>query len=488
MKKRICTLLLCIMLVCSFTWASAEELSVVSVADGIEMSALTYEDEALAPQTDVTVKLTAKRTEETENADKIILVASLFQNGVMTAVDTDSKELGNEETEFEATLTLPEDVSSCEITVALLKQTDKGLIPIGSSSYRPGKAEFLPIKSATLGGKELRFNDYNEAKFIYPPGITKYPSDLSVNVADTATKIDWVLYDNEEPVYGVITASLPDGDTLEYTVNYEKCIHAVYDPVTGRTVEDFTDARNTQVNKIAVNTVVTQNDATGDHIYKNLYTNLQGTDDDSRGMGSLATANLGVMEKYHEISYVAPEYQGLDYIVTYNNKSPYVSADGTSSGNGATPGKNYIEFMLSEPANVHVFTYAEYKALDTDYGFVGGKGSSPYITRRYINTKPADEFKNLTGEIMTWNEASKIKPAISEEDAVYFDSLCPGLSAKLKEVNQKGHGGVFSYQYKYTKKFAAASVANPALVEIPYPTASQARGWIVVIEPIAVEE
>ncbi len=490
MKKRICALCMCMLLVCSFISVSAEEIPVVSVADGIEMSALTYENEAWEAETEVTVMLTAKRTEATDTTDKIILVASLMENGVMTAVDTDSKALGTEDTDFSATLTLPADVSGCEITVALLKQTETGLVPVGSASYIPAKEDFLPFKSATIGGKELEFDENNQATVIYPPKSTSYPKDLAVQVADAATKVDWVFYNEAEPVYGVITASLPDGSTAEYQVNYEERIHAVYDPVAGKTVKDFVEADDTQVNMVAANTVVTVNDSSKDAIYKNLYTNLQGTDDESRGMGSIATANLGVTSMYHEISYVAPEYQGLDYIVTYNNRTPYVSADGATSGNGATPGENFIEFMLSDPANVHVFTFAEYKELDTKYGFVGETGSSAYIVRRYINTKPGDEYKKATGNVMNWSEAGKVNgtATLKEEDAAYFNSLSEGLADKLAALKQKGIGNSFNYKYKYTKTYSSASVEEPALVEIPYPTASQGRGWIVVIEPIAVEE
>lgn len=490
MKKRICAICLCMLLVLSFMSVSAEEVSVVNVAEGIEMSSLTYEYEDWASETDITVKLTAKRTETAENADKIILVASLINDGVMTAVDTDSKELGTEATEFTATLTLPGDISKAEITVALLKQTDTGLVPLSSASYIPSKDDFLPIKSATIDGKELEFDEYNEATLIYPPKATSYPKDLAVQVADAATEVDWVLYDTEEPVYGIITASLPNGSSVEYRVNYEERIHAVYDPVAGKTVKDFVEAADTQVNMVAANTVVTMNDTSKDSKYRNLYTNLRGTDDESRGMGSIATSNLGVTSMYHEISYVAPEYEGLDYIVTYNNKTPYVSADGATSGNGATPGKNFIEFMLSEPANVHVFTCTEYKELDTKYGFVGETDSFAYIIRRYINTKPGDEYKKATGEVMTWSEANKINGTgtFKEEDAAYFNSLSEGLADKLAALKQKGVGNTFNYKYKYTKTYSSASVEEPAPVEIPYPTASQGRGWIVVIEPIAVEE
>jgi len=490
MKKKLCTLFVCILLVLSFASVSAEEISVVSVADGIEMSSLSYENEAFAPETDITLKLTAKRTEQGDSTDKLILVASLLDNGVMTAVDTDSKVLGTENTEFTATLTLPADVSGCEITVALLKQTEGGLVPVGSASYIPSREDFLPFKSVTIGGKELDFDEYNEATVIYPPKSTSYPKDLSVQVADAATEVDWVLYDAEEPVYGVITASLPNGNSVEYRVNYEERIHAVYDSVAGKTVADFIEADDTNVNMVAENTVVTVNDSTKDAIYNNLYTNLQGTDDEARGMGSIATANLGVFSKYHEISYVAPEFEGLDYIVTYNNRTPYVSADGATSGNGAVPGENFIEFMLSDPANVHVFTYTEYKELDTKYGFVGETGSSAYIIRRYINTKPGDEYKKATGEVMNWSEANRINASgtFKEEDTAYFNSISEGLADKLAALKQSGAGSKFNYKYKYTKTYSSASVEEPALVEIPYPTASQSRGWIVVIEPIAVEE
>ena len=511
------------MLVCSFTWASAEELAVVSTADGIEMSALTYEDEALAPQTDVTVKLTAKRTEETENADKVILVASLLENGVMTAVDTDSKDLGTEETTFEATLTLPEDISTCEITVALLKQTDKGLIPIGSSSYRPGKEEFLPIKSAVLEGEELSFDEYNEVKVVVAPDVTEYPSDLVVETADTATKIDWTITTGEEN-YGVITASLPDGDAIEYRVNFENATH--YFP-KAKTDDDFT-FENTwsdwnMVSKEVVMNAWTdykpsnmpetygdkkddQGKDTGLVVFENyrgkVFTNLHGIDPDQHELGgSRLFANYPAnYRQRHAINYVDPMYEGCDYIVTSNGA---MTTDQSVI---------YYDFDLAYDAEVVIITLSQCTNYPKD-GYVETKNTSTnFITGSYINLTYTNPLVNNLGisptmtEVQAFEKKANGKLATSSEYYEACEEMAASISARtgkeltaeyLMEIrvgqNEKDKtdlkvggatGGTFRYQYAYTKKFEVPEGEDSVNVKIQAPDKAQARGFIVVIKPI----
>lgn len=510
------------MLVCSFTCTMAEEIPVVSLADGIEMSALTYEDEAIAPQTDVTVKLTAKRTEAVEGASRIILVASLLENGVMTAVDTDSKNLGTEDTEFTATLTLPEDVSGCEITVALLKQTENGLVPVGSSSYRPGKAEFLPIKSATLGGEELTFDEYNEAKVVVSPNATEYPTDLSVETADIATKIDWTVTTGEEN-YGVITASLPDGDAIEYRVNFE---HATHYLTKAKTDDDFT-FENTWSDWNMVSKDVVMNaytdykpsnmpdsyGANKDDIGKDkgvvlfanykgkVFTNLHGIDPEDHGKGGsrLFTNYPANYRQRHAINYVDPMYEGCDYIITSNGA---MTTDQSVI---------YYDFDLAYDAEIAIITLSQCTNYPKD-GYVEATKSSGFLLGSYINLTHTNPLINNFGISPTQTEMEAFHKKTNGKlatDAAYIEA-CDELAMSITERTGKeitgqqlidvkmgrnerdasdlkignAHGGTFNYKYAYTKKFEVPEGEEFVNVKIQAPDKAQARGFVVVIKPI----
>lgn len=500
------------MLVCSFTWASAEELAVVSTADGIEMSALTYEDEALAPTTDVTVKLTAKRTEATDTTDKIILVASLMDNGVMTAIDTDSKDLGTEETTFEATLTLPEDVSTCEITVALLKQTDKGLIPIGSSSYRPGKEEFLPIKSAVLEGEELSFDEYNETKVVVAPNATEFPTDLTVETADIATKIDWTVATGEEN-YGVITASLPDGDAIEYRVNFE---HATHYFAKAKTDDEFTfDDSYSERNMISKEVVA---NFASDYKASNMpehangpkhsetvgraFTNLHGADPNEPNKGGsrlFTNYNAGSYQR-HAINYVDPQFEGCDYFITSNGA---MTTDQSVI---------YYDFDLAYDAEVSIITMSQCTNYPAE-GFTETKNSSSYyIIGNYLNLTLTTPMMNAFGISPTQDEAVAFDKAANGKqcDSQEYIDACEALAASISERTGKeltgqqlidakvgrntkdatdtkiqgSIGGTFRYAFAYTKKFEVPEGEESVNVKIKAPDKAQARGFIVVIKPV----
>ena len=512
------------LLVLGFMSVSADEVSVVTTADGIEMSSLTYEDEALSPETDITVKLTAKRTEATDTTDKIILVASLMDNGVMTAIDTDSKELGTEPTEFEATLTLPEDISNVEITVALLKQTTNGLVPISSSSYRPGKTEFLPIKSASLAGEELVFDEENTTKVVLAPKATEFPEGLKVETADTATKIDWTTY-NEEGLYcGIITATLPDGDSIEYMVNFENATHYF---TKAKTDDDFTDINTwsdwNMVSKDVVMNAWTdykpsnmpetygdkkddQGKDTGLVVFENyrgkVFTNLHGIDPDQPELGgSRLFANYPAnYRQRHAINYVDPLYEGCDYIVTSNGA---MTTDQSVI---------YYDFDLAYDAEVVIITLSQCTNYPKD-GYVETKNTSTnFLTGSYINLTYTNPLVNNLGisptmtEVQAFEKKANGKLATSSEYYEACEEMAASISARtgkeltaeyLMEIrvgqNEKdttdlkvggATGGTFRYQYAYTKKFEVPEGEESVNVKIKAPDKAQARGFIVVIKPV----
>lgn len=515
MKKRICALCMCMLLVLSFGLVSAQEIPVVTTADGIEMSSLTYEDEALAPKTDITVKLTAKRTEATENADKFILVASLMNDGVMTAVDTDSKELGTEATEFEATLTLPEDISKAEITVALLKQTETGLVPVGSSSYRPGKEDFLPIKSATLADKELEFDENNITKVVLAPKAADVPEGLKVETADTATKIDWTVYSGEN-TFGEITASLPDGDAIVYTVNFENATHYF---AKAKTDDDFTfDNSYSEWNMVSKDVVTNAASSykpsnmpdtfngvvNADYIGK-AFTNLHGEDPDypNNGGSRLFTnypAGQSKLSQRHAIDYVDPYYEGCDYFITSNGS---MTTDQSVI---------YYDFDLAYDAEVSIITLSKCNSYPKDGWSETTNTSTGFLVAHYLNLTLTTPMYNVFGVTPTYTEANTFNKAANNKEGTsqeYLDA-CDVLAASISERTgmeitgqqiadakvgwhlkdssitkiQNSIGNTFKYQYAYTKKFTVADGEESVNVKIKAPDTAQARGFVVVIKPI----
>ena len=163
-------------------------------------------------------------------------------------------------------------------------------------------------------------------------------------------------------VYGIITASLPNGSSVEYRVNYEERIHAVYDPVAGKTVKDFVEAADTQVNMVAANTVVTTNDTSKDAKYKNLYTNLRGTDDESRGMGSIAAMEKGSKDRYFQSDAKKLVPEGVEGMVPYKGKAEdiiFQMIGGIKSGLGYCGAETIID--LQEKAQFVKITAASLK-------------------------------------------------------------------------------------------------------------------------------
>lgn len=442
-------------IMCSIT-AFADVQTYVGGYNGIKTSAVEFSTANGGLAAGGTVTASLKAVKPYGDGIDAIFILALYDGNKLFDIKIDKNTIGNSEVPFTATITVDKNAESSYEVKAMLASADIGIIPLSAPAAYPADESYLPLKDIKIGGESLKdFSpDVYSYGYIVQRGTEEYP-EIEALTAEGGVGVN-VRIEGDYPGSAYITASLPNGKSAVYTIDFEYLTHAVKGAMTAM---DFTDDPGVIGGKMSVQDVLTV--SAGTHEYRNkLFTNLHGNDAQNGIPGSRYLVDYNANKSpYYNISKVAEDLMGCDYFVTKRDNVP-------------TDGDLY-QFELGAKAEVVVLATGEVSNL-TDYT-KSGDGSTAiamidYANRNFVNMFTPYDVVPEYADALSWQGAANVanaKPILSEK-----------YNIPVEKLNWTGNWAISNimYTYRYSKVFNAGDIVTiPASAEAP-------RGYIVVIK------
>ncbi len=344
--------------------------------------------------------------------------------------------------------------------------------PLASSSLYT--LESPSLKAITADGKEIAFDAESKTATVctdekgYIPVIkgiatnnsfyvtTSYANDLTsatITVRNPATEIE-----------------------VNYTVNIDLYEHEDVHCVVGGKSTDFVADSGVTNGYMSSKAVTTAHHTATNGI---LYTNLHGKDDDTvlDPTGSRwASNNPANSNQYHEIYYVDPSLEGLDYFAF-------------NAGDNAYTGDTLLKFKVDKDCTIHIL------ATNGNMSFAGYELSTMqsgngWLKGRYMNGNFAKALRAI-GVTPTYDLAAKY--GALGKDAFYTTYLKTYYDAASESAQTTfdtawaSVGNYFGsvYRYSYSRTYELKEEETELEIVVPGNTNSSAssRDIIVVVEP-----
>lgn len=218
MLKRIFSVLLVIALfsgICSIGTFAQDDYNTSKIAyfTGSPETEVT----SISPDVTITAKVKVKASGTAAATGKTFLLM-LYRDSALESVAVGTESTSGTATMYSATLTMPSDVTGCELN-AVLWDSLKDMNAVCSSSIFPGtEKELLSLK---VNGEEVldEFDENNELTFMLPLGETKMPL-LTYKTVDNGAKVE-ITNPTTRPGNAKIKVTSSDGTLAdEYTVKY----------------------------------------------------------------------------------------------------------------------------------------------------------------------------------------------------------------------------------------------------------------------------